>query len=619
MKKKLMAVGILLLLLAAIPAFAGDTFLSPTGTTYWDKAKSYNGYQLFTSLAGSNPYLAGTFLIDMEGNVLHNWLMQQDHLVVAHAYLLPNGNLIRGIMPLYINNGTMPGLGSVGMPNAGVKYQELDWNGNIIWERRHPQHRDVTRAEFQQITGLTDAQMTDMAAMKAANTKYTIALTGKYDHSEHHDFKKIYNKKLGKDTIMFINNKYVPEADVLQLGVNTTRTQSPQYPKAVQYDCISEVDIQTGQLVWEWCFEDHFIQNFDPAARNYSVDIANQNYGGDIDEAFYRRFDVNARNNQGSVGPRSDCTHLNSMDYNADRDEVVFNSRQYSEFYVVDHNTTTAEAKGKKGDFLYRFGSPYNYASDDQLGEGKGKAKFPSYLSAEYTQIWGAHNIHWIPNGRPGAGHFLIYDNGVGRVTSGSYSAILEINGLDASGKYVKELTAGYGGPTYPSGSTGFFQLFAMAGQTAMKVSKQIVWGYSAMTGSFYSPYISGCERLPNGNTQITSGMHGHLFEVTSAGDLVWDYTSPIMMGDYVTASLGLDKNGKPLMGGPGMSTNSVFRAHRYAPDFPGLVGKELFNSGTFTKPATFTGFGFGGDPCRWRRWWRCRSARWWRRCWLLT
>ena len=69
------------------------------------------------------------------------------------------------------------------------------------------------------------------------------------------------------------------------------------------------------------------------------------------------------------------------MDYNADRDEVVLNSRQYSEFYVVDHNTTTAEAKGKKGDFLYRFGSPYNYASDDQLGAGKGKAKFPSYFS----------------------------------------------------------------------------------------------------------------------------------------------------------------------------------------------------------------------------------------------
>ena len=68
-------------------------------------------------------------------------------------------------------------------------------------------------------------------------------------------------------------------------------------------DCISEVDIQTGQLVWEWCFEDHLIQNFDPAAKNYAADIANQSYGGDIEEAFYRRLDVNAKNNQGTVGP----------------------------------------------------------------------------------------------------------------------------------------------------------------------------------------------------------------------------------------------------------------------------------------------------------------------------
>ena len=54
---------------------------------------------------------------------------------------------------------------------AGTKYQEVDWNGNVIWEVRHPNHRDPTRAEFQQITGLTDAQMNDdMAAMRAANT-----------------------------------------------------------------------------------------------------------------------------------------------------------------------------------------------------------------------------------------------------------------------------------------------------------------------------------------------------------------------------------------------------------------------------------------------------------------
>ncbi len=589
MKKAITAIGILMLLTAVVPALAGDTFLTKTETNYWDKAKAFNGYTLFTSIAAAGPEIGATYLIDMEGNVVHQWLMPANHQASAYGYLMPNGNLLRGISPSLINNGTMPAMGGIGMPNAGTKYQEVDWNGNVLWEARHPQHRDVTRAEFQQITGLTDAQMNDMAAMRAANTTYAIALTGKYDHSEHHDFRKIYNKKLGRDTVMFINNRYIPEENALKLGVNTTRTQRPQYPKAVSVDCISEVDIQTGQLVWEWCFEDHLIQSFDPNARNYSVDIANQSYGGDIEEAFYRRFDVNARNNQGSYGPRSDWTHLNSMDYNADRDEVVFNSREYSEFYVVNHNTTIEEAKGKKGDFLYRFGSPYNYASDDQLGAGNGKVAFPSFLADDYSQIWGAHNIHWIANGLPGAGHFLIFDNGVGRISGGYYSAVLEINPYDASGKYVKELAAGYGTSAYPSGNTGTPQR-----GSRMKVSKQIVWGFSGALASFYAQHISGAQRLANGNTLICSGTQGHIFEVTSTGDLVWEYVSPIM-GGFISATLGVDASGMPVKGGP-VSNNSVFRAQRLAPDFPGLLGKPLFNEGPLTKPAAYTGFGFGGS-----------------------
>ena len=55
MKKSFMAISIMLLLLVALPAFAGDTFLSTTGTTYWDKSKSYNGYTVFTSHCGDQP------------------------------------------------------------------------------------------------------------------------------------------------------------------------------------------------------------------------------------------------------------------------------------------------------------------------------------------------------------------------------------------------------------------------------------------------------------------------------------------------------------------------------------------------------------------------------------
>ena len=94
-----MAIGIMLLLLVAMPAFAGDTFLSrKRGRLTGISPSRITDTQLFTSLAATSPYLGATYLIDMEGNVFHKWLMQQDHLVSAHAYLLPNGNLVRGII-----------------------------------------------------------------------------------------------------------------------------------------------------------------------------------------------------------------------------------------------------------------------------------------------------------------------------------------------------------------------------------------------------------------------------------------------------------------------------------------------------------------------------------------
>ena len=43
----------------------------------------------------------------------------------------------------------------------------------------------------------------------------------------------------------------------------------------------------------------------------------------------------------------------------------------------------------------------------------------------------------------------------------------------------------------------------------------------------FYSPFISGMQRLPNGNTMITEGSHGRIFEVTPEHELVWEYVCP--------------------------------------------------------------------------------------------
>lgn len=79
--------------------------------------------------------------------------------------------------------------------------------------------------------------------------------------------------------------------------------------------------------------------------------------------------------------------------------------------------------------------------------------------------------------------------------------------------------------------------------------SSKIVWEYhDTVPFNFFSPYISGAQRLPNGNTLICEGCFGRLFEVTSAGEVVWEYVSPHF---GVSPRFGLN--------------NYVFRAFRYS------------------------------------------------------
>ena len=80
--------------------------------------------------------------------------------------------------------------------------------------------------------------------------------------------------------------------------------------------------------------------------------------------------------------------------------------------------------------------------------------------------------------------------------------------------------------------------------------SNEIVWEYrDSPPYNFFSPFISGARRLGNGNTLITEGMFGRMFQVTPAGDVVWEYVNPHFHVDV-----------------EGMQVNRVFRATHYMP-----------------------------------------------------
>lgn len=104
--------------------------------------------------------------------------------------------------------------------------------------------------------------------------------------------------------------------------------------------------------------------------------------------------------------------------------------------------------------------------------------------------IVGQHMTHIIPRGLPGAGNVLLFDNGGG---------------------------SGYGGELgFPRYKRDYSRVIEFD-----PVTLELVWEYTA--DGFYSTFISGAQRLPNGNTLICEGVTSRVFEVTTGREKVWE------------------------------------------------------------------------------------------------
>ena len=89
--------------------------------------------------------------------------------------------------------------------------------------------------------------------------------------------------------------------------------------------------------------------------------------------------------------------------------------------------------------------------------------------------------------------------------------------------------------------------------------NNEIVWTWQGEPREqFFSAHISGAARLPNGNTLITEGASGRMFEVTRSGLVVWEWISP-----FTTRQIG-------------MNSNWLFRAWRYPESYADLSQREL-------------------------------------------
>jgi hypothetical protein len=191
----------------------------PTGTVYFDPAKTWSGYTLFGSSLHT-PNGRGAVLIDMNGNIVNRW---------------------RGLdgMP----NKMLPGgrvLGSSGVRPHKYGYQDMldviqvDWDGNVEWKFDHfdsvsdPRHKPRWMAR------------------------------------QHHDYQREGNPV----------GYYVPGADPLvdrgytYILCHKTLVEPKISAHTLCDDAIIQVDWQ-GNILWEWTCSEHFEEfGFDEAAKN---------------------------------------------------------------------------------------------------------------------------------------------------------------------------------------------------------------------------------------------------------------------------------------------------------------------------------------------------------------
>lgn len=188
------------------------------------------------------------------------------------------------------------------------------------------------------------------------------------------------------------------------------------------------------------------------------------------------------------------------------------------EWYTSDHFDEFGFTQERK-DFIYDNGSDWSHINSVSVipPNSLGDPRFtPGNLIVSYRYqgiavidratseiVWfngdatiGQHDAAVIPENFPGGGNILTFDNGwAGKWVlnyNRTHSRILEID----------------------------------------PITEEIVYEYNAESSNlplwtFFAPQGSGVQRLPGGNTLICETTSGRVFEITPAGDIVWEYIHP--------------------------------------------------------------------------------------------
>lgn len=279
----------------------------------------------------------------------------------------------------------------------------------------------------------------------------------------------------------------VDKGKTLILSSKTTEN-SKIAPGKLLDDCILEV-AWNGEVVWEWRSCEHFDEmGFSEAAKNAiyrGASLSNEYDGLHNTSRSHSPYDWLHSNSISYLGPNK---WYEGGDNRFHPENIIWSGRHTNTIGIIDKDT---------GKFIWRIGPDYTKPELRNIG-----------------QIIGQHHAHMIPKGLPGEGNILVFDNG-------------------GFGGY------GHPNPGSPTGIDNAVRPYSRVIEFN-PITIEICWEYSAKKigytyhrhYQFYSPYMSSAQRLPNGNTLICEANKGHIIEVSSDLEIVWEYNVPPKVGE---------------------------------------------------------------------------------------
>jgi len=328
----------------------------------------------------------------------------------------------------------------------------------------------------------------------------------------HHDV-----EVLPSGNVLILAWERMSKVEMVEAGWDTIRSDLDE----LWSDYIMEVDPVTDSVVWEWHAWDHLVQDFDSTRNNY----------GQVGEMSHR---ININADIGSFGLRPDWLHTNAMDYHQEREQIVLSVPNFSEVWIIDHSTTTAEAQGgmggrsgKGGDLLYRWGNPAMHAEGTENDQK---------LFFQHDAQWQTYEVQGV-----------------------EYDAIMVYN--NRKGGLLSEVELFV--PTYDELNSTYLQ------ESGVYLTDSVTSIGHPEPELAYSDGMSGAQILDNGNMLVCSSRRGYAYELSESRELVWEYIFPFRNGAAVP-------QGAELLVGE----NRVFDMNRYSYDYPAFIDKSLTSMG---------------------------------------